>query len=592
MTVSKAADSGSSSSSAAATSSSSSSWSSADAAAPALALAGTSSSERRRGRCLLDLPAGYHFKPTDDELVVHFLRRKIAGLPPLLPIFIEATSFRISPDDLVEKYRGYDSEGKFFFFTRRKRKYGARPERSTGNGGWRATGSQRVIQTAAGEVVGCVRTLVFYAKHETSSKGGKGVNKGINTDWTMYEYENESVASKSTDKLDEWVLCTIQKKHNCGEGVRKGDKRNRKAPSSNGGNDPSAADVEEVEEQEEGKKKKLNSPEESPKGQQNAVVDLPTTTSPPPPQLPYSLFLEDEGTDLMMEPQDSYYMLPFMNPIDETMPMMPAPEMMGMTTAGHNSNFDPNNPMLTTQINSTASLQSPSLQSDELMRYQQEVGAATTFFTPPVMPLSWAEPYFDGDGNYYVGATDADANMMGVGQNSVGDYPVIGPRFSREELLSFLPHYDAAAPCESAQASTSHHPQHGFIHNAPVMGSYSTSYDYANEAISTNQEGLSAGPPPLFSAGANGDGGGEPGFSSELHMIVAGVRSPPLFNAGANGDGGGGPGFSSELDMVVAGVRSSPLFNAGPNGDGDDGGGPEFRSELDMMFGRVRSLGA
>ncbi|KAG8063264.1 hypothetical protein GUJ93_ZPchr0003g18643 [Zizania palustris] len=87
----------------------------------------------------LHLPAGYHFKPTDDELIVHFLRRKIAGLPPLLPIFIEVTNFRICPDDLTEKYRGYDREGRYFF-ARRKRKYdtSARLERSTGNEGRRA----------------------------------------------------------------------------------------------------------------------------------------------------------------------------------------------------------------------------------------------------------------------------------------------------------------------------------------------------------------------------------------------------------------------------------------------------------------------
>ncbi|KAG8063265.1 hypothetical protein GUJ93_ZPchr0003g17816 [Zizania palustris] len=124
--------------------------------------------------------------------------------------------------------------------------------------------------------------LVFYAKHETSSKG-------VNTDWTMYEYENESVYDKNADKLDEWVLWTIQKKHNCGDinGIRKEHKRNRKAPSSNGGNDPSAAtdEEEEVQEQEE-EKKKLNSPEESPKVQHNnAVVELLTTTSAPPPEL-------------------------------------------------------------------------------------------------------------------------------------------------------------------------------------------------------------------------------------------------------------------------------------------------------------------
>lgn len=41
-----------------------------------------------QNKLALKLPLAFHFQPTDDDLVLHFLRHKIAGLPPLLPIFI------------------------------------------------------------------------------------------------------------------------------------------------------------------------------------------------------------------------------------------------------------------------------------------------------------------------------------------------------------------------------------------------------------------------------------------------------------------------------------------------------------------------
>jgi len=75
----------------------------------------------------LNLPPGYHFLPTDDELVVHYLRPRLANanhrLP--LPIFVNERILNYHQDKLIGKLpqidrgRGYSTDKnqlKIFFF--------------------------------------------------------------------------------------------------------------------------------------------------------------------------------------------------------------------------------------------------------------------------------------------------------------------------------------------------------------------------------------------------------------------------------------------------------------------------------------------
>ncbi|XP_066350563.1 NAC domain-containing protein 2-like [Miscanthus floridulus] len=207
----------------------------------------------------LNLPPGYHFLPTDDELVVHYLRPRLANanhhLP--LPIFVHERILNYHPDKLIEKYRNY-GEGRWFFFTDRERKHlgGNRPNRTTpDNGHWNATGSIRPIRSAGGVLVGCRRTLVFYEASRSRKKksqaglppteeeegegdGGQQAAKakdGVKTEWTMYEYESltseaefEAIRSGNANKMDELVLCTIQKKKHSQEGGERKKSTKRK----------------------------------------------------------------------------------------------------------------------------------------------------------------------------------------------------------------------------------------------------------------------------------------------------------------------------------------------------------------------------
>ncbi|KQK21557.1 hypothetical protein BRADI_1g61525v3 [Brachypodium distachyon] len=197
------------------------------------------STEHQR-RFMLKLPPGYHFAPTENELVVHYLRRKIAGLQPLLPIFFDVDNLNsYRPEQIVgtlaDKYRKH-GEDCWYFFTKRVRKYstGNHPNRTTpGKGFWNATGPWRLIHVDK-ELAGRVRTLVFYTEPEKEEQVAPGLkemddqtalSKLAKTSWIMYEYENltsqAEAEDKNIDKIDEWVLCTIQKRRRC-NGKEKG----------------------------------------------------------------------------------------------------------------------------------------------------------------------------------------------------------------------------------------------------------------------------------------------------------------------------------------------------------------------------------
>ncbi|TVU46881.1 hypothetical protein EJB05_06453 [Eragrostis curvula] len=197
---------------------------------------------------VLNLPPGYHFVPTDAELIVNFLRPRLENQKLPLPIFNDERILDYHPEQLIEKYRMY-GEDRWFFFTRRERKHagGKRPNRTTpGNGHWNATGSQRPIYSG-GVLVGCVGTLVFYEasrkkkKEDASAVGAEPASPDEDsngkTDWTMYEYESltseaEFEAKRNGEgKIEELVLCTIQKKKHCEqskEGEEEKGKKKRK----------------------------------------------------------------------------------------------------------------------------------------------------------------------------------------------------------------------------------------------------------------------------------------------------------------------------------------------------------------------------
>nr|AGS08760.1 NAC domain protein [Malus hupehensis] len=151
----------------------------------------------------LSLPPGFRLYPTDEELLVQYLCRKVAGYQFNLQIIAEIDLYKFDPWVLPSK--AIFGEKEWYFFSPRDRKYpnGSRPNRVAGTGYWKATGTDKVI-TTEGRKVGIKKALVFYV--------GKAP-KGTKTNWIMHEYRLIEPSRKNgSSKLDEWVLCRIYKK--------------------------------------------------------------------------------------------------------------------------------------------------------------------------------------------------------------------------------------------------------------------------------------------------------------------------------------------------------------------------------------------
>ncbi|CAH9103282.1 unnamed protein product [Cuscuta epithymum] len=165
-----------------------------------------------------DLPPGYRFCPSDNELIRYYLKKKVMNqkLPPNeIP---EVNLYKHNPEVLSAKYRMIGTK-EWYFFTPRDRKYpnGNRPNRAVGsaepgvvNGYWKATGSDREIKHGS-TVIGFKKALVFYE--------GKPP-KGSKTKWIMHEFRVNAPPLRSkivgvdgvNMRLDDWVLCSIYKK--------------------------------------------------------------------------------------------------------------------------------------------------------------------------------------------------------------------------------------------------------------------------------------------------------------------------------------------------------------------------------------------
>ncbi|KAL2241854.1 UNVERIFIED_CONTAM: NAC domain-containing protein 48 [Sesamum indicum] len=154
----------------------------------------------------LQLPPGFRFHPTDEELVTHYLCRKCASLSIAVPIVAEIDLYKYDPWDLpgLALY----GEKEWYFFSPRDRKYpnGSRPNRAAGKGYWKATGADKPIGHP--NPAGIKKALVFY--HGKAPKGEK-------TDWIMHEYRLADVdrsanKKKKSLRLDDWVLCRIYNK--------------------------------------------------------------------------------------------------------------------------------------------------------------------------------------------------------------------------------------------------------------------------------------------------------------------------------------------------------------------------------------------
>ncbi|KAG7611263.1 NAC domain [Arabidopsis suecica] len=171
---------------------------------------------------------GFRFHPTDEELVSFYLKRKVLHKSLPFELIKKVDIYKYDPWDLPKLAAMGEKE--WYFYCPRDRKYrnSTRPNRVTGGGFWKATGTDRPIYSLdSSRCIGLKKSLVFYR--------GRAA-KGVKTDWMMHEFRLPSLSdshhssypnynnkkqhlnnnnnSKELPSNDAWAICRIFKKTN------------------------------------------------------------------------------------------------------------------------------------------------------------------------------------------------------------------------------------------------------------------------------------------------------------------------------------------------------------------------------------------
>ncbi|KAL6846795.1 hypothetical protein ACP4OV_024243 [Aristida adscensionis] len=175
------------------------------------------------------LPPGFRFHPTDEELVVQYLRRKALSRPlpaAVIPVVHDAAG--LDPWDLPGAAEG---EG-YFFSLRRPPAAGGRRKRRAGSGYWQVTGKEKPVFLQCGSGGGGgKRHLLVGVKTALTFHGGSPSG----TRWLMHEYRlaapggvAEQSKNASHDQLlhhhpapAEWVVCRISLRNTSGRPGRR-----------------------------------------------------------------------------------------------------------------------------------------------------------------------------------------------------------------------------------------------------------------------------------------------------------------------------------------------------------------------------------
>ncbi|KAG6424396.1 hypothetical protein SASPL_114814 [Salvia splendens] len=154
-----------------------------------------------------NLPPGFRFHPTDDELITFYLLKKVLDSSFTTRAIADVDLNKSEPWHLPGKAKMGEKE--WYFFSLRDRKYptGLRTNRATEAGYWKATGKDREIYSSKTfALVGMKKTLVFYRGRAP---------KGLKTNWVMHEFRLEGNLAYhhfSRNSEDEWVISRVFEK--------------------------------------------------------------------------------------------------------------------------------------------------------------------------------------------------------------------------------------------------------------------------------------------------------------------------------------------------------------------------------------------
>ncbi|KAJ4748488.1 NAC domain protein [Rhynchospora pubera] len=150
---------------------------------------------------------GFQFDPTDQELLLYYLKPKVFSLPLPAGVIPEINFKKYDPWDLPGA-----GHGERYFFNQLEAKYrGNTMYRLTSSGYWKVTGKDRPVMTSqSNRTIGIKRVLTFYIGR---------LARGSQTNWIMHEYcltgTNSIGTNKKSNATNEWTVCRIFEKSKC-----------------------------------------------------------------------------------------------------------------------------------------------------------------------------------------------------------------------------------------------------------------------------------------------------------------------------------------------------------------------------------------
>ncbi|XP_018809654.1 NAC domain-containing protein 48-like [Juglans regia] len=174
-----------------------------------------------------DLPPGFRFRPTDAELVKHYLRKKQLSIPLAGPVFqeVDATDLYSTHPKCLVKF--LDGEREWFFFIHEddnsdhdiiiRRSTKARVLAENGGGFWEAWKEEDPICNEDGNIIAWKTDLTYFSMGSNS--------RAKKTHWTMQQYRivlpHDVVGSsyisstadheKHSQREGVWVLCRLRR---------------------------------------------------------------------------------------------------------------------------------------------------------------------------------------------------------------------------------------------------------------------------------------------------------------------------------------------------------------------------------------------
>lgn len=155
------------------------------------------------------LPPGFRFHPTDEELFMFYLKRKVLGKSLGPQMMTEIDVFQHAPWELPSKACLKTKDLNWYFMCPRNKRYpsSGRSNRASEHGFWKSTGTDRTVNYK-NRPVGKIKTLIFHR--------GKAP-KGERTDWVMHEYRLEDrMLLEQGVAQDSYVICKIYEKSGLG----------------------------------------------------------------------------------------------------------------------------------------------------------------------------------------------------------------------------------------------------------------------------------------------------------------------------------------------------------------------------------------